>query len=247
MDRRRLLLVVAAVIAVLGVLLVFVYARGAEHRAAKKFDTVQVITASQELQPGESFDDAQKAGKIQLSDVARSQLLTGATANADGFHGQVALTTIYPNEQLIPDKFGGVDEVQAAATLPIPAGKIAISIAIEDDARVGTFIRPGSQVAVFLTQDGVFSRVLLPRVTVLGFGQSSDLAAGSGSSSSDSSNNNSSSDTLKYLVTLAVTQKDAEKVRFGGTIGSLSVGILNAGSKVKADQGVGPGNVFGRG
>ena len=245
MDRRRLLLVVAAVIAVLGVLLVFVYARGAENRAAKKFDTVDVITASQELQPGESFDEAQKAGKIKLTPVSQNQLLPGATDQSDGFHGEVALTTIYPNEQLIPTKFGGVDEVQARATLPIPAGKLAISIAIEDDARVGTFISPGSQVAVFLTQDGVFSRVLLPRVTVLGFGQSSDVSNdNTNSTSADSSS--SSNDTLKYLVTIAVSQKDAEKVRFGATIGSLSVGLLNSTSKVAQDQGIGPGSVFGR-
>ena len=87
MDRRRLLLVVAAVIAVLGALLVFVYARGAENRAAAKFDTVQVITASQELKPGESFDDAQKSGKIQLSDVPQNQLLQGSTGEATGFEG----------------------------------------------------------------------------------------------------------------------------------------------------------------
>lgn len=243
MDRRRLLLVVAAVIAVLGVLLVFVYARGAENRAAKKFDTVEVITASQELQPGESFDDAQKAGKIKLTPIAQNQLLTGSTEQIDGFSGKVALTTIYPNEQLIPDKFGAVDQVQSAATLPIPAGKLAISIAIEDDARVGTFIRPGAQVAVFLTQDGVFSRVLLPRVTVLGFGQTSDL----GTANAGDGTTSSADDKLKYLVTLAVTQKDAEKVRFGGTIGSLSVGILNQTSKVRTDQGIGPATVFGRG
>jgi pilus assembly protein CpaB len=243
MDRRRLLLVVAAVIAVLGVLLVFVYARGAEARAAKKFDTVQVITASQELKPGESFDEAQKAGKIQLSDVAQSQELSGATADGSSFQGKVALTTIYPGEQLIPAKFGGADQVQAAATLPIPAGKLAISIAIDDDARVGTFISPGSQVAVFLTQDGVFSKVLLPRVTVLAFGQATAVPdSSSGDSSASSSDQN-----LKYLVTLAVSQKDAEKVRFGATIGSLSVGLLNDQSKVKPDRGVGPSNVFGRG
>lgn len=243
MDRRRLLLVVAAVIAVLGVLLVFVYARGAETRAAKKFDTTQVITASQELKPGESFDEAQKAGKIQLTDVAQNQVLSGATTDSTSFQGKLALTTIYPGEQLIPAKFGGADQVQAAATLPIPAGKLAISIAIEDDARVGTFISPGSQVAVFLTQDGVFSKVLLPRVTVLAFGQATAVPdSGSTDTSASTADQN-----LKYLVTLAVSQKDAERVRFGATIGSLSVGLLNDQSKVAQDRGVGPANVFGRG
>jgi len=231
-------MVVAAVIAVLGVLLVFVYARGAENRAAKKYDAVQVLTATQEIKPGESFDEALQSGKLQLGDVAQSQLLQGATQNSSVFQGKVALTTLYPGEQLIPAKFGGTDQVQAAETLPIPAGKLAISISIDADARVGTFISPGSQVAVFLTQDGTFSKVLLPRVTVLAFGQSTNVSNGGASSGS------SSDSSTQDLVTLAVSQRDAEKVRFGATIGSLSVGLLNDQSKVKADQGVGPNNVF---
>ncbi|GAB2985217.1 Flp pilus assembly protein CpaB [Nocardioides montaniterrae] len=244
MDRRRLLLVVAAVVAVLGVLLVFVYAKGAESRAAKKFDTVEVITASQELQPGESFDDAQKSGKIRLTPVTRNQLLSGATADSDGFRGKVALTTIYPNEQIIPTKFGGADEVEARANLPIPEGKIAISILIKDDGfRVGTFVAPGSTVAVFSTQDGTFSRVLLPRALVLGFGQSSN-ADNAGTNSTTAQR--SSDPDLPYLVTIAVTQKEAEQVRLAGTISTLSIGILNRTSHVTADSGTGTGSLFGK-
>ncbi len=66
MDRRKLLLVVAAVIAVLGVALVFVYAKGADTRAAEKFDTVEVLVANKKINPGESFDDALESGKFEL-------------------------------------------------------------------------------------------------------------------------------------------------------------------------------------
>lgn len=238
MDRRRLLLVVAAVIAVLGVLLVFVYTKGADSRAAEKYHAVKVITASQQLQPGESFDEAFNSGKISTTEVAQGQVLAGATDSAQAFEGKLVLTTIYPGEQLIPAKFGGASAVQSTATLPIPAGKIAISISVQDDARVGTFVSPGSNVTVFLTQDGVSSKVLLPRVEVLAIGQSTLVP--------DSSSNTTSGST-QYLVTLAVSQKDAERVRLGATVGSLSLGLLNNQSKVQQDGGVGPGTLFGRG
>ncbi|GAB3858695.1 hypothetical protein GCM10028801_19140 [Nocardioides maradonensis] len=242
MDRRRLLLVVAAVIAVLGVLLVFVYTKGADNRAAAKYQAVKIITASQTLQPGESFDEAFQAGKITSADVAQGQVLAGATNDAQAFQGKLVLTTIYPGEQLVPQKFGGADQVQSAATLPIPAGKIAISISVEDDARVGTFVSPGSNVTVFLTQDGVSSKVLLPRVQVLAFGQSTFVP-------SDNTNDTSGTATTdqKFLVTLAVSQKDAERVRLGQTIGSLSLGLLSSDSKVTQGSGVGPGTIFGKG
>lgn len=238
MDRRRLLLVVAAVIAVLGVALVFVYAHGADARAAKKYDTVQVLTASQKISPGESFDDAFEAGKFQLTYVARNQLLSGASKTSDSFQDKVALTTIYPHEQLIPTKFGGADEVQAAATLPIPAGKLAISVLVKDDGRVGTFLRAGAQVSIIFTklapdQKPILSRTLLDRVTVLAMGTRTTVPSSSGAGQNDNSDTE-----IQQLLTLGVTQRQAEQIRFAEKDGELSAALLNDASKVTADKGV---------
>ena len=241
MDRRRLLLVVAAVVAALGVALVFFYVRGAEARAAEKFDTVEVLTATKKIGPGESVDDALESGKIALSYVAQEQVLEGASDESDPLRGKVALTTIYPGEQLVPVKFGGVDEVEASATLPIPEGKIAISIAVEDAARVGSFIRPGAEVAVFLTQEGAYSRLLLERVTVIAAGTTTSVPGAEKESEEDAA---ADDDDLQALLTIAVSQKEAEKVRLSQTIGELSVGLLNDTSDVKTDSGVNPENVF---
>lgn len=236
MDRRRLLLLVAALIAALGVALVFVWARGAESRAADKYDTVEVLTASQKILPGEAIDDALEAGKVQLANVPKSQLLEGASESSEPLRGQVALTTLYPGEQLIPLKFGGVDEVEAAATLPIPEGKLAISVEVEDAARVGDFIRPGAEITIFLTQEGSNSRVLLERVTVLAVGRTTSVPT-DGTEEEAAGGETS-------LLTLAVRQKEAEKVRLAETLGALSVALLNDASDVKGDEGTNPDNVF---
>lgn len=236
MDRRRMLLLIAALVAALGVALVFVWARGAESRAADKYDTVEVLTASQKILPGEAIDSALEAGKIQLADVPRTQLLEGASESSEPLRGQVALTTLYPGEQLIPLKFGGADEVEAAATLPIPEGKIAISVEVEDAARVGDFIRPGAQITIFLTQEGTSTRVLLERVTVLAVGRTTSVPT--------DGTEEQAAESQTSLLTLAVNQKEAEKVRFSETIGALSVALLNDASKVKTDQGVDSNNVF---
>lgn len=242
MDRRRLLLIVAAVIAALGVALVFVYAQGANARAAAKFDTVRVLTATQQIAPGESLDDALANGKVALKDVARAQLLDGASKDSDPLKGKVALTTLYPGEQLVPVKFGGADEVEAAATLPIPEGKLAISIAVDEDARVGEFIRAGAQIAIIVTRpkDGnpIESRTLLERVTVLADGLQTSLP------SDEETDNAEADDAIQRLVTVAVTQREAEKVRFAEKDGNLSIALLNDASKVKRDDGVSDQNLF---
>jgi pilus assembly protein CpaB len=243
MDRRKLLLAVAAVVAVLGVALVFVYAKGADARAADKFDTVEVLVANQKITPGESFDDALESGKFELADVSQAQVLDGADDQSTTFEGTVALTTIYPHEQLVPDKFGGADQIEATQTLPIPEGKIAISIAVEDAGRVGYFVRPGAEVAVIstlidrATQAPIVTRTLLDRVVVLAAGDTSAIA--------DTSSNEDTTDVgIKQLLTIAVTQRQAEQVRFAEKSGELSAALLNEASDVKPDEGVNDDNLF---
>ncbi|GAA4806294.1 Flp pilus assembly protein CpaB [Nocardioides caeni] len=233
---------VAAVIAALGVALVFVYARGADSRAADKYDAVEVLTASQEIQPGESLDDAIDSGKVKLTYVAEAQLLDGATDETDKLDGDVALVTIYPGEQLVPIKFGGEDEVKAASVLPIPKGKLAISISVEDDARVGEFIQAGAEVAIIITRpkdsnDPIESRILLERVTVLADGLKTNIDSG------DDEEGITDAD-IERLITVAVTQREAEKVRFAERAGDLSIGLLNDASKVERDGGVTLENLF---
>src|SRR5690606_1249627 len=65
MDRRKILLVLAAVIAALGTLLVFLYVQGADDRAKKDIEAVEILTAVETIEPGETFDDAAAAGKFE--------------------------------------------------------------------------------------------------------------------------------------------------------------------------------------
>ncbi|UMG92061.1 Flp pilus assembly protein CpaB [Nocardioides sp. TF02-7] len=250
MDRRRLLLVVAAVIAALGVALVFVYARGADARAAEQFDTREVLVATQTIEPGESFEDALASGKVDKAAVAEGQLLDGAGDQTDPFDGKLALTTIYPNEQLVPLKFGGAFDVEAAATLPIPEGKIAISILVNDDGRVGKFLSPGAEVAVIFTDidrstgEPVLTQTLLPRVTVLAAGSTTALQGDDGSSEDAAAGDERQ---IQQLLTIAVSQRQAQQVRFAEKDGELTAALLNHASEVDVDKGVTKDNLLKQG
>jgi pilus assembly protein CpaB len=236
MDRRKLLLVVAAVIAVLGVALVFVYAKGADKRAAEKFDTVEVLVANKKVNPGESFDEALERGKFELADVAEGQVLEGAGDESDGFEGSVALTTVFPGEQLVPDKFGGAFDVEAQTTLPIPEGKVAISILVNDDGRVGKFLAPGAEVAILFTdidrttQEPVLTKTLLKRVMLLAAGSTSSLNGGNENTSAEDSPDAQNEEAIQQLLTIAVSQRDAERVRFAEKDGELTAALLNGAS-----------------
>ena len=244
MDRRRLLVLGAAVVAVLGVVLVLAYARGADARAANRFKRVDVLVATGQIAPGESIDAARAAGKVGTAKVAREDLLDGAGADADALKGEVALVPIYPGEQLIAAKFGS--SAEAAATLPIPPGKMAVSVNLTDAARVSGFLEPGSEVSVFLNgtnpQTGqTFTRLLLPRVTVLGVGSTAPVTT----TTTDEQGDPTTEELPRTLLTVAVDQKEAQKVLYASSNGELAFALLNGQSKVKSGgAGVTSENLF---
>ena len=95
MDRRKALLAVAAVIAALGTMLVFLYVKGADTRADERYQAVQVLRVVKEIAPGETVEAAQAAGKIETSSVSQKDLLPEALTTTDGIAGKVATTAIY--------------------------------------------------------------------------------------------------------------------------------------------------------
>jgi pilus assembly protein CpaB len=243
MDRRRILMVVAVLVAALGSALVFLYTKGADTRAEKKFDTVQVLEATSLISPGEKIEDAQAAGKLALKSVSKDALLDGYQTTTDPLAGTVSLGTIYPGEQIISAKFGASAAVQSS--LQIPDGMMADSVNLTDPGRVAGFVDPGSQVAVFLSttdsQTGQpFTRLLLDRVTVLGVGSTTPVST----TTTDATGASTTEQLPRTLITLALTQQQAEKVTFAAANGELSFGLLTDNSTVQPDDGVDATNLF---
>lgn len=241
MERRRVLLIVAAVIAALGTLLVFFYVRSADDRAAEQFDAVTVLTAKEQINPGETVEAAQAAGKIVEGSVA--QPLPGALTSLDSISGQIARTTIFPGEQIMSTKFGTT--AADTSTLTIPKGKIAISVNLTDTARVAGFVNPGNDVAIFLNgsgEVGSFSRLLMPKIPVIAVGTTTLVAT----TVTDQSTGAQTTEQLpRTLFTLAVTQEEAQKIMFASTNGELAFGLINEESEIKPGPGANASNLFG--
>ena len=244
MDRRKLLLVVAVIVALLGAGLVFVYAKGADSRAADQYDSVEVLVATGTIATGESIEDAAANAKIGKQRLPRTAVLPSALTTTDQLNGQAANTVIYPGEQIVPEKFGGVGE---ASILPIPDGKVAVSVQLSDAARVAGFVQAGSEVSIWLTgtlpddeDQEKFTRLVLPRVQVLAAGSTSLVST----TTSEEDGGTSTEQLPKQLLTLAVDQEEAEKVQFAASIGDLSFGLLNSKSKVRPGDGADSKNLF---
>ena len=252
MDRRRILMVVAVLVAAVGSALVFLYTKGADTRAEEKFDTVEVLEATAVINPGETFEDAQAAGKLAKQAVSQDALLDGYQTTTEGLGGTVSLGTIYPGEQIISAKWGASAVVQSQ--LQIPDTNMAISVNLTDPARVAGFVNPGSQVSIFVTgtaqavaTDGQsagaglpFSRLLLERVTVLGVGSTTPVST----TTTDESGASTTEQLPRTLMTLSVDQLSAEKLLYASSNGELAFGLLTEQSVVAPDQPMTFENLF---
>ena len=125
---------------------------------------------------------------------------------------------------------------------------MAISVNLTDPDRVAGNIQNGSEVAIFvtgsLTQSATgaaagdtgaqSTRLLLPKVMVLNVG-SPQPATTSTTTADDGTQ--TTEQLPKTLLTLAVTQKEAQKVILASKALGLTFGLLNAKSEVKPGPG----------
>jgi pilus assembly protein CpaB len=238
MRRRLVLLAVAAVIAAIGAGLVALYVSGSSAPAAAVEDPARVLTATGLISPGESAAQAQAEGKIELTAVPKANVVPGALTSVAPVSGQVALFAIYPGEQILAARFGTTEASQQ--TLAVPNGKVAVSVELTDPGRVAGFVTPGSHVAVFVTftasgdptQPSSFTRVLVPDVEVLAVGPTTVVTQ------TDPAADPSADGVAQTVLTVALVQRDADRVIFASTNNVLSFGLLGKGTKITPDPGV---------
>ena len=75
MARRSVLLMVAVLIALVGTALIVLYVQGIDQRATEGQELVEVLTATEHLDTGETVAAAQEAGKFEKKQVRRDDMV----------------------------------------------------------------------------------------------------------------------------------------------------------------------------
>jgi pilus assembly protein CpaB len=179
--------------------------------------------------------------------------VAGALSDAAPLADLVALVPIFPGQQILAQQWGAVAQTSGLA---LPAGKVAMSIQLGDPERVAGFVSPGSTVAIMTFgtiptttagQTGTPNvRALLSNIEVIAVGPTTTVAKASTSTSTANSEQIPTA-----ILTLAVTQREAEKIIFasgkapGSTYSGLYFVLLDKNSKVVVgDPGVTSSNLF---
>ncbi|MDX6309226.1 MAG: pilus assembly protein CpaB [Nocardioidaceae bacterium] len=239
MKRKIVLLAVAVVIAALGATMLALYVNGASTKASAKESLVKVLTATGVINIGETATQAQSEGKLALTEVPKSSVLSGAVSSIDTMGDEVALAPIYPGEQILGVKFG-TSAAASAETLPVPKGKVAVSVQLSDPGRVAGFVTPGAQVAIFVSFQNTgdpslpasFTRILVNKVQVIGVGPTTILSPPSDTTAS------AAGVVPQTILTVALSQRDSDRVIYASTNDALAFGLLGRGTQITPDSGV---------
>ncbi len=255
MSRRLGLLAVALVVALLGTFAVFSYVSRVEAKTLAGAEPVDVLVASQKLSAGTSGAAVAESKLVELVAMPRKSVPEGALTTLQAVGKQSLVSDVFAGEVLLQAKFA--DQSARTGDLIIPKDMLAVSVELEDPQRVAGFVVPGSEVAIFATiekmadeasatgvvtpdtstdvaapTDDTYTRMLLPRTSVIAVGPATLRPA------TDEDEDGGEEEVAKAVLTLAVTQEDAERLVHGAQEGELYLGLLSTTSKTGPGTGV---------
>lgn len=241
MTRRILTIILAIALALIGTGAVLVYVKQADQRAIAGQKAVTVLVATQKIPAGTPASTALADGMLARQTLPASSVPADAVRSIGPALGALVMSAdVPPGELLLRPVL--VTSLLATSGLAIPSGMVAVTIPLCVPQAVANYVYPGSQVAVFDTvavtgsitsqsscngtiqasaSAKIRTRIMLTRVTVLAIGEAAQPSQSAGATSATSTvftqagNNSSTSSTATQgtvLVTLAVSQDDAERV-----------------------------------
>ncbi len=164
---QRLLVASALGLATSGAL--FYYVNGSAEKADAGVPTGTVLVAAAPIPANSKVMPEQV--KVESRPVA--YIPQGAALTPEEIVGRVSKAELFPGEAVLDAKFYPPGQ-EASMVLPVPPGKRAVTVAVDEVVGVAGFVQPGSLVDVVGTLDidnQPVSKVLLQKIQVLAIAQ----------------------------------------------------------------------------
>jgi pilus assembly protein CpaB len=241
MTRRIFAITIAIVLAALGTAGgLFLIVSADERAQARINDAVTVAIATTRIPVGTTGERVRTGSMVRFERMPKVSVPSDALSELSPELDDLVLTTnIAVGQVLLSANFGKRSEVTSG--LALPEGKMAVTVETGAPEQVAGYVQAGSQVAVFLTYEvldnrgertGVErTRVLLPRVEVLALGTYRPDNGQDGESTAGT-------DGGSVMLTVAVSQQEAERLIEGLNHGTLYLGLLTESVEVRTGSGV---------
>ncbi len=226
MGRRTILLVAAVLLAAIGTGVLFLYVRSTSGSTTSSEGTAAVLAPKVPIQAGTGVSE----GLFDRVSVDRTALAKGQYVTAfTQIRGKVATRDLPAFVPVASSQFAGT--VQKPTDLGVQPGMVALTLEVEDPARVSSFLRPGAKVALFVVDADDATgkarheaRLLMSPVTVLTTGTSGTLVTNGGTNGSKGDSGSQS------LVTLLVEPDQAGPILVAQAAGEIYFALLGPGA-----------------
>lgn len=242
MKQKPVGLLVAFVLAMIGTLLLVAYVQSARTEALSKVRLVDVLIATKPIPKGTSPEAA--AASVKLVGVPVKAKAPDALTTLDGQKKKVTAINIQTGEQVLASRF--VEPEKTAAEL-VGEGHVEVTITLPPDRTVGGTVRIGSVVnliTTFAADAGhpASTHILLANVKVTNVQTGTLPPAQQPKSATPTTAQVNPAPSGSFMITLAVSPADAERVVFAAENGKLWLtgegDVPTTGSKVVTRENV---------
>ena len=231
MKSRMLAGVVAVLLALVGVVVIITYAQGADQRAVKNLDPVDVLvvkTAVPAGTPVESMKASVAVEQLPGTAVGKTALKT-----LDNSAGKVAAVDLIPGEQLVAERLVAPEDPKTSGSVKVPAGLQEVSFQLEPQRVVGGRLEPGDHVGIFISMTdggpapkaGGTTQLSIHKVLVTAVQRAPEGAAAkpapTASAGAQADPRDVNLPTGSLMITVAVNDVNADKVVFASEFASI--------------------------
>lgn len=215
MKKRVIAVVASGVFALLGVLVLVVWAQGANDRAFAGAKLVSVVRVTKDISQGATGADL--AGSTETVKLPADAVPDGAVTNLDQVAGLATNASLQSGEVLLKSRMAAPG--QRKGRTDVPTGFQEISIALDPERSVAGAVKPGDRVGLIVTfepkdsdkpqvTDFVLNQVLVTKAKTAIVGDKGEITG--------------------TMLTLAVKTLDAERVVHGQKWGTVWLTLQNA-------------------
>ncbi len=249
MPRRTLIGIFAAVLAVVGAVLLVTYVRGADARALAGQEPKTVLVVTKDVPIGTAVKNL--GASVEAKTLPQTAVVVGAVTDLAQLPSEhVASTTLKAGEQVLASRFvvAGSDEI--TAQVAVPEGMQTLSVQLEPERVVGSKLKAGDIVGVYLSmkvkdaanpnaEEVAVTNMLAQKVLVV-----RAQGAVAPSTSTPSPGTAEKAPSTEVVITLAVDGVTAERIIFGQEFGNLWLAQQNEKTDTTGTKPITAGNVY---
>ncbi|MEO5313328.1 RcpC/CpaB family pilus assembly protein [Pseudarthrobacter sp. CC12] len=225
MKSRMLAGTAAVALALVGALLIIVYANGADARAMATTNPKKVLVVQKAIPAGTPVNDM--TASLVIEDVPAAGVAATALTSLDGKGGAVAAVDLVPGEQLLKERLVDPADAKTSSAAKVPTGLQEITFELEAKRVVGGRIEAGDHVGIGFSFTGgadkskpgePTSQLTLRKVLVTAVQRAPQPSA------KPTDGTNPQDTTLpqgSFMVTVAVNDIDATKIIYSSNNGDL--------------------------